>query len=111
MNANQLIGRSVRVLVDDLFGTPVNAVIRLIDQDSKSMLLEFVPPVKIGSQAYSLAVARPRRERDDVGTLLKNGSVSCGITCVSSDIYDPAKPFDLSWWRGGAAAIADVVLY
>jgi len=110
MKANQLIGRSVRVLADDLFGTSVNAVIRLIDQGSKSMLLEFELPVKLGEQTYSLAVARLRLERDDLDTLLTNGSVGCGVTCVSNDRYDPAKPFDLSWWRGGGAAIADVVL-
>lgn len=46
MKTTQLIGRTVNVLSDDLLGASVNAVIRLIDQDSKSMLLEFVPPKK-----------------------------------------------------------------
>ncbi|MBV6390149.1 MAG: hypothetical protein JNIBNLAF_01815 [Nitrosomonas europaea] len=42
MEVNQLIGRLVRVLADDLFGVSVNAVIRLIDRDSKSMLLVYI---------------------------------------------------------------------
>ncbi len=70
----------------------------------------FISPLEISEQTYSLTVARLRLERDDLDTPLTNGSVGCGITCIPNDRYDPAKPFDLSWWHGGAAAIADVVL-
>lgn len=110
MNTNQLIGRSVCMLAADLLGTSVNAVIRLIDTNSRSLLLEFVSPIQINEQTYRFAVARPRLQRDDLDMLLKNGSVGCGVTCVSGDHYDSAKPFDLGWWRGGGAVIADLVL-
>jgi hypothetical protein len=110
MSANQLLGRQVRVRADDLFAAAAPAVIRTIDSDSSSMILEFVPPVRVGEVAYAFAVARARLERDDLETLLRKGLLGCGVTCVPADHYDPAKPFDLSWWRGGGAAIADVVL-
>lgn len=111
MSANQLLGRPVRVRADDLFSAAAApAVIRAIDSDSSSMILEFIPPVRVGEVAYAFAVARARLERDDLETLLKKGVLGCGVTCVPPHRYDPAKPFDLSWWRGGGAAIADVVL-
>lgn len=86
------------------------AVIRAIESDSSSLLLEFVPPVRVGEVAFEFAVARARLERDDLETLFRKGVLGCGVTCIPPDRYDPAKPFDLSWWRGGGAAIADVVL-
>lgn len=110
MDLKQLIGRQVNVCAVDLFGAPLLAVIRAIDAGSKSLLLEFVPTARIGAQVYPFAVAYPRLQRDDLGVLLGNGTVGCAVTCVPSDRYDAAKPFDLSWWRGRGAAVADLVL-
>ena len=111
MSANKLLGRQVRVRADALFaGAAVPAVIRTIDLDASSMLLEFVPPARTGEVTYAFAVARARLERDDLETLLSEGVLGCGVTCIPHDRYDRANPFDLGWWRGGGAAIADVVL-
>jgi hypothetical protein len=110
MDINQLLGRPVHVRGADLFMVPVAAVIRTIDPDSKSLHLEFMPPVQIGAQTYPFAVAHPRLQRDDLDVLLRSGVLGCAITCVPQDRYDAAKPFDLSWWRGGGAVVADVVL-
>lgn len=110
MDVNQLVGRQVHVRGADLFGASVAAVIRAIDPDSKSLQLEFMPSAQIGSQTYTFAIAHPRLQRDDLAVLLSSGVLGCAVTCVPLDRYDPAQPFDLSWWRGGAAAIADLVL-
>jgi len=110
MDANQLIGRRVHVRAADFFEAPAIAVIRKIDPDFDSLLLEFAPPVHIDGEVYSFAVAHPRLQRDDLAVLLKDGVLGCGVTCVPRDRYDSARPFDLSWWRGGGAAIADLVL-
>jgi hypothetical protein len=110
MGLNQLIGRTVHILAADLFGVPIAAVIRAIDPDTKSLLLEFAVPAQVEMRTFQFAVARPRLQRDDLGVLLSSGTLGCAVTCVPADRYDAAKPFDLSWWRGGAAAIADVVL-
>jgi len=109
MDVNQLIGRQVRVCAVD-FGSPANAVIRSLDLDSNSLLLEFAQPVRIGAQSYLFAVARPRLKRDHLDTLLRDKLLGCALTCVPQERYDASNPFDLSWWRGGGAAIADVAL-
>jgi len=110
MDVTQLIGYQVYVRAGDIFDIPAVAVIRLTDSDSRSLLLEFAPPVQVGAQAYKFAVAHPRLEGDSLAILLSKGVLGSAVTCVSNGRYDPAKPFDLSWWRGGAAVIADLSL-
>lgn len=110
MDVYQLVGRQVCVCSAELFGASAAAVIRATDPDSKSLLLEFLPPVVIGAQVYDFAIAHPRLQRDDLVVLLRMGVLGCAITCVPSERHDPACPFDLGWWRGGGAVIADLVL-
>jgi len=110
MDINQLIGRQVHVRATDLFDAPVAALIRAIDLDSKSLFLEFVAPAQVGARTYPFAVARPRLQRDRLSVLLSSGTLGCAVTCIPRDRYDAAKPFDLSWWRGGGAGIGDVIL-
>jgi hypothetical protein len=110
MEPSQLIGRQAQIRAAELSGVPVAAVICAVDPETSSLLLELVAPLQIGARTYPLALARPRLERDDLGTLLDSGVLGCGIVCVPRERHDPARPFDLSWWRGGGAAIGDVVL-
>lgn len=110
MDIYQLLGRQVQVCNPEFLGASAAAVIRATDPHSKSLLLEFVPVVVIGAQAYTFAVAHPRLQRDDLGVLLTKGVLGCAVTCVPTERHDPARPFDLSWWRGGGAIIADLVL-
>jgi hypothetical protein len=112
MDINQLVGRHVQIVGadPDLFGSRVEALVLAIDAPSQSLLVEFKAPAQIGEKAYQFAVASPRLQRDNLGVLLGSGTLGCGITCIPHDRYNAARPFDLSWWRGGAAGIADVVL-
>jgi hypothetical protein len=105
-----LIGRHITVRANDFVHTPVRAWIRLVDLGTNSMLLEFDTPLEAAGVRYQYAVASPRLQRDSLDTLIKSGALGCGITWIPDTRYNPAIPFDLSWWRGGAAAIADVVL-
>lgn len=110
MDIDQLIGRQVRIIdLDGDMDFPP-AVIRAIDSDFETLLVEFVSPFRIGAVTYPIAVASPRLERDDLMALLRDGVLSVGLTCVPQDRYNSAKPFDVSWWRGGGAATADLVL-
>lgn len=110
MDVNQLVGRPVTVRSTELFGTPLSAVIRTVDLESKLLCLAFVPVAQLGANVYPGAVAHPRRQQDGLDVLLRDGVLGCAVTCIPSDHYDPLRPFDLSWWRGGAATIADLVL-
>lgn len=112
MCGNELVGRQVNLRGPDpnLFGAPAAAVIRATDPTSRALLLEFMSPIQIGGNTYPFAVASPRLQCDDWKVLISSGRLPCAVTFVPRDRYDPEKPFDLSWWRGGGAALADLVL-
>lgn len=110
MNTKLLLDRPVRIRAHDLLTAPATAIVRIIDVASSSMLLELIPPIQIDEVTYSFAVARVRLEHDDLETLLTTGVLGCAVTFVPDGRYNAARPFDLSWWRGGGATVADLVL-
>jgi hypothetical protein len=116
MDLAQLIGRRVRIIGIDLPNDPnaihelPSAVVRMIDTADQLILVEFLMPVRVKAETYSLAVVSPRHEGDDLRVLLQGGTMSCAVTCIPPHRYDPARPFDVSWWRGGGAAIGGLVL-
>jgi len=107
---NLLIGRSVTIRANDFVDVPTCGWIRFIDAMTNTVVIELDAPLKVGNFRYEWAIASPRLERDDMDTLSKTGVLGCGITWVPSIRFNRNAPFDLSWWRGGAAAISDVVL-
>ncbi len=110
LDASAVVGRRVQVQADGLFEEPVDAVVVAEDPASKSLLLQFSRTVVIGSEQFEFAVSRGRNEQQSFDILCPQGTVGCALTCVPASRYDPSRPFDVSWWRGGAAAIADLVL-
>jgi len=112
MDHSHLIGRpfSVRGADPALFGAPLAGVVHAIDASAQLLLLKLVPPIQLGSEACRFAVAKPRLQRDTLDTLSAKAIVGCGITCIPDSRYDQANPFNLSWWRGGGAMIADLVV-
>jgi hypothetical protein len=110
MDIDQLVGSQIQVRAADLFELPLAAAVRAVDPGSNSVLLEFSVPVQMDTHTYRFAVARPRLQRDNLIVLFGKAPLGCALTLVPDDRYDSANPFDLSWWRGGGAAIADLVL-
>src|SRR6266849_4198882 len=107
---DSLINRRVMVLESDAIHMTQAAQSTKVSQLEKALLLEFGQPSLIEGKGYRYAIASPRLERDDLTTLLQKGSLSCGVTWVPEERFNEQRPFDLSWWRGGAAAITDIVL-
>jgi hypothetical protein len=111
VSAGELAGREVQLTgAADPFDATYSAVIRAADVQSNALLLEFATPSLMGGKVYPVAVARPRGGGDLLSALVQHRRLSCNIIWVPSDRFDPARPCDVSWWRGGATATADVVL-
>ena len=105
-----LIGRQVCVQASEWLEIELATVIRDADLASERSLLELDTPAEIGGRLYVFAVARPRLKNQGLSTLIESGRLSCNVTLVPSDRFDATLPFDVSWWRGGAAAITDIRL-
>ena len=108
--ADYLAGHSVMIRANDFVDSPTHGRIRFIDVPTNSVAVELDAPVKMADVHYEWVVASPRLARDNLDTLISTGVLGCGITWVSQSRFDSNAPFDLTWWRGGAAAIADIVL-
>lgn len=110
MNNHPLIGRVIRIVGADLFEPNQTAVIKAVEGGTGQLLLQLTPPLLAGQTLYAHAIAKPRLAGHGPENLLREGVLGCAITCVANDKFDAGNPFDLSWWRGGGAAIGDLVL-
>jgi hypothetical protein len=106
----EIIGRRTIIRSNDFVERTLTGRIRAVDSVSDSVLLEFDEPVVVGDATYLFAIASARLERDSLDSMLREGHLSSAVTWIPRGRYNPLQPFDLSWWRGGGAAIADVVL-
>ena len=86
------------------------ATIADIDEEERIFLLELKEAAKTNGVVYHRAVATIRTPTVFSDTLLRNEYLGCGVTMVPNDKFDPKKPFDISWWRGGAAVITSLRL-
>lgn len=105
-----LLNRYAKVIPENATYGNGMAVIEGIDEDGQQLLLRFDPPYVVEGRPYSYAVARPRLERDKILSLLAGSSLLSSVTWIPEEKFKKHQPFDLSWWRGGAATIADIVL-
>lgn len=110
MNSALLAGRNVKVCANDFIQKDLAALIANVGEHARKLLLELSASTVINGEIYTHAIASPRLARDDLNVLLSTGVLGCAITLVPKDLFDPSNPFDLSWWRGGAAVVTDVML-
>lgn len=110
MNHTLLLGRDVKVRADGLINSDSFARVINISEHERKLLLELAAPITISGVIFTHAIVSPRLARDDLNVLLDKGVLGCALTWVPKERFDQTKPLDLSWWRGGPAAITDVLL-
>ena len=102
-----LVGKKVVVGANDFVQQELAATI-MADVENKTVLLGLDKPLINGNTMYQHVVISARLAKDDLDTLANNGVLGCSVTWVPESQFSRTDPFDLSWWRGGAAAITDV---
>lgn len=110
MNGTLLIGRDVKVRANEFIQMELVARITDVSEQDRKLLLDLGAPITISGVTYTHVIALPRLARDDLNVLLSNGILGCAVTWVPKDRFDQSNPFDLAWWRGGAAAVTDVMI-
>lgn len=108
--SSNLIGKRTVIRGNEFVDQDLSGSIVMVDVGNKSILLELDEPLKSTSTTYRHVVASPRLSKDDLDSLDTTGVLGCSVTWVPDDKYDSNKPMDLSWWRGGAAAITDLCI-
>jgi hypothetical protein len=125
---NPLIGRAARIRGDEIVPEDLFAhIIETGESQSYGKTIELISLeldtpytfLNNGSYVYSdavyngvytHAVVQPKTQDEDISLLLATGSLFCNVTLVPADRFNPAKPLDISWWRGGPAPMTDVYL-
>ncbi|MDP3938626.1 MAG: hypothetical protein Q8R92_10885 [Deltaproteobacteria bacterium] len=79
------------------------------DQHGGSILLKLEKPFVYKDTRCEYFVASPRHEASEVGEIAVGRPVFCALTQVPQDRIDAEDPFDLSWWRGGIAGLAEIM--
>jgi hypothetical protein len=110
-----LVGRHGALVVSDPweFGTengtgPFSFEIVRVGDPAKpaerdSILIRLIEPVHFRSATWVFFTASPRHEGTSLADLSAGRDVGWNLTGVPADRLP--SPFDLSWWRGGGAAL------
>ncbi|MFZ5724025.1 MAG: hypothetical protein ACOY33_10250 [Pseudomonadota bacterium] len=110
MNSSSLLGRSVKLRANEFVGIDLAAKIVGISDAERKALLILDEPLVSGGTAYCHVVAAPRLAQDGFHALADRGLLGCALTWVPAQQFDQARPYDLTWWRGGGVAITDLLL-
>jgi len=108
MMSYKLVGSKTIIQSNDFIVYDQSAVIVTIDTITNKILLKLDSSFEYKGTTYSHVVASPRLSRDDLSTFEKNGVIGCSLTWVPNTKFNIQNPMNLSWWRGGAVAIADL---
>lgn len=110
MSNSLLVGRSIKVRANEFIDTDLGARVSSVSASGCELLLALDSPLTVSGVTYTHLVASPRLARDNIDILLGGSALGCSVTWVPEKRFDKSKPFDLTWWRGGAAAITDLTV-
>jgi hypothetical protein len=78
------------------------------DDNDVAVLLQVEPILQYDGMECKYFVGSPRHENKSIREILSSKLVACNLTRVPEERATSADAFDLSWWRGGIALIADL---
>jgi hypothetical protein len=104
---SELLDRTIIAIASDLSAEPIAGIV--VGTTGNAFALRLLAPINLpNGEAASYLVASIRHENNRLSEIAAGQRVLCGITLVPTARFDPTQPCDLSWWRGGGAAIGDV---
>jgi len=110
MSHPQLTGKILEIGPSDLSQAPILAIVIALDSAFSVAALRLEPPMQTDSETFSHAVISVRHEGHSFIDVADGLEITCAVTLVSDQRFSSVAPLDVSWWRGGNAAIANVSL-
>jgi hypothetical protein len=96
-------------LVSDVGSGPFRAHVIQDEPSGKFLLLELKVPFLYNAIDCRYFVAQVRHEDTDLSALIAGSTVACNLTRIPPErVGQRGTNFDLSWWRGGLRAVADL---
>lgn len=106
----KLIGRKICIIENEFVSNSTLGIIEKYDSFNNKFLIRLDKKLNINGTEFNYVVASIRLNNNSLNDIVTNKSVGCALTWVPVSIFNQDDPMDLSWWRGGATAISDVVL-
>ena len=75
-----------------------------------SLLLRIEDPIVFEGETCEYLVAQTRHVGAKLDSILSGENVACNLTRIPEGRLKTQDPSDLSWWRGGLAAIGTLSL-
>lgn len=110
MIEKQILSRRIGIIPDE--DEPPRVIVGevlAVRRSVETVVLELIEDVEVDNQEVTYAVASARHEGVTFHCLSKGESILCGVTFATSAQFKKDKPFDVSWWRGGAARISTLL--
>lgn len=99
--------RRLLILPNELFEAGGEGIFLAHDGNSLAMTLS-TPVVLPDGKICTHLVASVRHEARNISEIMDGKTVLCALSLVPDEKFDPLKPCDVSWWRGGGAVIGDI---
>jgi hypothetical protein len=110
INSNKLIDEKVLILANDFVQEDTFAIICMVSEEQ--MLLKLVDTLVLNNISYAKVVASPRNINVNMinCNITSSEYLSCAAIWIPVEKFNKSLPFDTSWWRGGGAAIIELLL-
>jgi hypothetical protein len=105
---SELIGKGVVVQGNSFVISDTYAIVRAVRVENFAVLLELENSITVGENIYEHAVATPRTAGDGFSQFKNGKCFGANIIWVPRVKFDQSAPLNVSWWRGGGAAVADI---
>lgn len=103
------VGYHLAIAPNEFIPHRISAKIEVIDDEGQSVVLSLNEvAITSGGQA-SHAVAKIRTSGMSYLQARVGDRIASSVIWVPDRNYSSDRPFDTTWWRGGAAAIADII--
>lgn len=102
------INHHILISPNELFDKGGEGTVVAVEGSALALTLSVPATLPSGKECRNL-VASIRHANRTVDEIMAGHAVLCAPTLVPVDKFDAARPCDASWWRGGGAAIGDIV--
>jgi uncharacterized protein (DUF486 family) len=113
MNDLKLIGKSVLILGEAFhpdFDQEIAAKIIFTNEQNNHFVMSLDKCIQIGGNIFQYVVASPRSGAGNLTTFSQTKEICCSMIFVPQELFSLETPFDVTWWRGKAAILSDVLL-
>lgn len=104
-----ILNQKVKIIPDLELETVEGVIILVEEENMQEIIIRLLTPFNHEGVNFEYLIASPRHEGNSFDKLQAGDGFICSVLRIPPEQINSDKPFDTSWWRGGAAFIGDVI--